>query len=96
VVLGHSPQISLEHYNRATAVVVAARDGEQIVVRTRRLSSLAAKTTSWASTARSKTWNHLAAGGVHRLSYRIDASTPPMKSNAATCPAQNVSIVSAG
>ena len=47
VVLGHSLQVSLEHYNRATAVAVAARYGEQIVARTRRLSSLAASAYGW-------------------------------------------------
>src|ERR1700722_19425009 len=30
------------------------------------------------------------------LSYRIDAGTPPKNANAATCPAQNASVVSAG
>src|ERR1700731_3742805 len=36
------------------------------------------------------------AGGVHRLSYRIDCGTPPKKSKAATWPSQKASAVSAG
>ena len=39
---------------------------------------------------------HLATGGVHRLSYRIEPGTLPKKLNAALCPSQNASAVSAG
>jgi hypothetical protein len=54
VVLGHGLQVSLEHYNRATAVAVAARYGEQIVARTRRLSSLAASAYGWRDKKKNK------------------------------------------
>lgn len=40
--------------------------------------------------------NHLAAEGVHRLSYKIDCGIPPKKAKAETCPSRNASVVSAG
>ncbi len=47
VVLGHTPAVSRQNYNRATAVAAAGRHADRMVERTRRLSSLAAAAYSW-------------------------------------------------
>ena len=47
VVLGHTPAVSLHHYNRATAVVAARRHADRVTNRARRLSSLAASAYGW-------------------------------------------------
>jgi hypothetical protein len=46
-VLGHSPAVSLRHYNRATAVAAVARHGARMAERARRLMPLAASAYGW-------------------------------------------------
>ncbi len=47
VILGHTPAVSRQHYNRATAVAAAGRHGKRVADRARRLSQLAASAYGW-------------------------------------------------
>ena len=47
VVLRHTPTVSRQHYNRATAVAAAGRHGKRVADRARKLSSLAASAYGW-------------------------------------------------